>query len=172
MTRSEPLSPVWYLAALALALVAWVGGVSVAGSAWSTVRGATVSSINRPLAARGESVAVFTDVVQAGRQIICRSREPGHASSVIPPAPLTLAIDDEGTTWHLIAFEPHGRDGVTVSCRPKDRQADNAEYASAAVDGFLQRAGLGNVIIWTGMGVAFVAATSIWFRRRRQLLTR
>jgi hypothetical protein len=163
------LSPAWYLAALALALVGWVVGVAIAGGAWDTVRAATVTSANQPVLARGSSVAAFTDVLQTGRKIVCTSTEPGHAPRQLPPAPLPLAIEDDGTTWHLIAFEPKGRDAMTLDCRPKDRQADNAQYAFATVDGFLRRARIGNVIIIGAMIGSVGTAIAILLRRRREL---
>jgi len=166
--KSAP-SPAWYLAALALALIGWVVGVAVAGGAWDTVRATTVSSSNQPLSANGSSVAAFTDVLQAGRTIVCLSTEPGHRPRQVPPAPLPLAIDDDGTTWHLIAFEPKGRAAMTLSCGPKDRQADNAQYAFAKVDGFLPRARIGNVIIVAAMLGSIATAVAILLRRRREL---
>ena len=165
----KPLSPAWYLAALALALVGWVVGVAVAGGAWDTVRNASVTSANGPLSASGASVAVFTDVLQSGRRIVCRSSEPGHASRRLPTAPLALTIDDDGTTWHLIAFEPKGRDAMTISCLPTDRQADNAQYAFAEVDGFLTRANAGNNIIKGAFVGSLATAIAILLRRRREL---
>lgn len=169
---SSPLNPAWYLAALALALVGWVIGVAVAGGAWDSVRSASVTSANQPLSAAGASVAVFTDVLQTGRRIICHSSEPGHRSQQLPTSPLDLTIDDDGTTWHLVAFEPKGRDNMTLSCGPQDRQADNAQYAFARVDGFLRQARIGNGIILAGMLGAAATATTIFLKRRRQLRER
>jgi hypothetical protein len=167
--NSPVLNPAWYLAALALALIGWVVGVAVAGNAWDTVRTASISSANQPLSANGASVAVFTDVLQTGRRIVCRSAEPGHRSQQVPPSPLDLTIDDDGTTWHLVAFEPKGRDDMTLSCGPQDHQADNAQYAFARVDGFLHRARIGNGIVLVGMIGAVAMATTLFLKRRRQL---
>lgn len=167
--EKSALSPAWYLAALALALIGWVVGIAVAGGAWDTVRAASVTSSNEPISADGSSVAAFTDVLQTGRTIVCLSTEPGRRPHQIPPAPLPLAIDDDGTTWHLIAFEPKGRAAMTLSCGPKDRQADNAQYAFARIDGFLQRARIGNVIIVAAMVGSLATAVAILLRRRREL---
>lgn len=167
--EKSALSPAWYLAALALALVGWVVGVAVAGSAWDTVRATTVTSANDPLSASGSSVAVFTDVLQTGRKIVCSSTEPGRRARQVPPAPLPLSIDDDGTTWHLIAFEPKGRAAMTLECRPQDRQADNAQYAFSRVDGFLQKARIGNAIILAAMAGSLGTAVAILLRRRREL---
>ena len=166
------LSPTWYLAALTLAVVGWIVGVVVAGGAWDAVRGASVTSANQPLSAQGTSVAVFTDVLQPGRQVSCRSREPGLRSQRIPAAPLPFSIEDDGTTWHLVAFEPEGRNNMTLSCQPKDHRADNAQYAFATVDGFVRRAQIGNSIIKASLLGAFVGAAVIFVRRRRQLRAR
>jgi hypothetical protein len=170
--RKSPLNPAWYLVPLALALIGWVIGVAVAGGAWDTVRSASVTSANQPLSAQGESVAAFTDVLQTGRQIVCRSQEPGRSPQQIPAAPLAFSIEDDGTTWHLVAFEPKGRADMTLSCRPKDHSADNAQYAFAVVDGFLRRASIGNTIIRASMLAAFGSAAWIFIRRRRQLRAR
>jgi hypothetical protein len=163
------LSPAWYLTALALALVGWVVGVAVAGGAWDQVRAASVSSANQAVSAKGSSVAAFTDVLQTGRRIVCHSSEPGRPAQQLPAAPLPLAIDDDGTTWHLIAFEPKARDNMSLSCRPEDRQADNAQYAFATVDGFLRRARIGNIIIIASMIGSLGTAVAILLRRRREL---
>ena len=50
------------------------------------------------------------------------------------------AVTYDGTTWNLVAFQPDGRDNVTVSCSPADKGVDNAQYAYAVVDGFVERA--------------------------------
>lgn len=169
MENRRPLSPLWYLAALALPLAGWIVGVAVAGGAWDAVRNTPITSANQALEAKGQSIAVFTDVVQTDRRITCsmvdvvRDAKP----EPIPPAPIALTVDDDGTTWNLVAFEPQGRDNVTVSCAPKDRRVDNAQYAYAAVDGFIQRARAGNFVILGGFFGGIVLASIVFLKRRR-----
>jgi len=171
--EKPPPSPLWYLGALALTLVSWVVGVAVAGGAWDTVRHTPITSANQALQAEGESIAVFTDVVQAERRITCsmvdvvRDAEP----EPIPPAPIALTVDDDGATWSLVAFQPEGRDNVTVSCTPHDKRVDNAQYAYAAVDGFVERARTGNLVILGGF-IGGIALAIVVFMRRRSRLTR
>lgn len=170
MEKRRPPSPLWYLAALALTLAGWIVGVAVAGGAWDAVRAASITSANQALEAEGESIAVFTDVVQSQRRITCsmvdvvRDAKP----QPIPPAPIALTVDDDGATWTLVAFEPDGRDNVTVACTPKDRQVDNAQYAYATVNGFVERARTGNFIILGGLLSAVVVTTVVFVKRRRR----
>jgi hypothetical protein len=169
--KSRPPSPLWYLAALALTLAGWIIGVAVAGGAWDAVRNAPITSANQALQAEGESIAVFTDVVQTDRQITCSMVDVVRDAKAapIPPAPIALTVDDDGTTWSLVAFEPEGRDNITVSCAPRDRQVDNAQYAYAAVDGFVERARAGNFVILGGFLAGIVMAIVVFVRRRRRL---
>ncbi len=169
METSRPPSPLWYLLALALTLAGWIVGVAVAGGAWDEVRNASITSANQALQAKGESIAVFTDVVQTDRRISCSMVDVVRdaAPDPIPPAPIALTVEDDGATWSLVAFQPDGRDNVTVSCVPKDKQVDNAQYAYAAVDGFVERARAGNFIILGGFLGAIILATVVFIRRRR-----
>ena len=164
-------SPYWYLGALALTLIAWMVGVAIAGGAWDAVRSAPITSANEALQAEGQSIAVFTDVVQADRRITCAMTDvvTDSRSVTIPPAPIALDVEDDGTTWHLVAFQPEGRDGVTVACTPQDKQVDNAQYAFATVDGFIERARIGNVVILVGLLTAIVMSVVVFVRRRRAL---
>lgn len=169
MEIRRPPSPLWYLAALALALAGWIIGVAIAGGAWDAVRNTPITSANQALQAKGESIAVFTDVVQAERRITCsmvdvvRDAEPDP----IPASPIALTVEDDGATWNLVAFEPEGRDNVTISCAPADKGVDNAQYAYAAVDGFLERARAGNFVILGGFLGGIVLTIIVFMRRRR-----
>lgn len=170
MTVSDDeVSPLWYLATVALALIGWMVGVAVAGSAWDTVRTASISSANEPLQADGASVAVFTDVVQSNRLITCSAKHPRGGARLIQAAPIALTVDDDGETWHLIALEPDGSDNLSITCAPKDRLPDNAQYAFAIVDGFSRRVTIGSVIIVSTIAGAIVGAGVVFWRRRKQL---
>ncbi len=167
--KSRSPSPIWYLAALALTLAGWIIGVAVAGGAWDAVRNASITSANQALQAKGESIAVFTDVVQAERRITCSMVDVVRDAKpvTIPPAPIALTVEDDGSTWTLVAFEPEGRDNVTVSCAPRDKQVDNAQYAYSTVDGFVDRARAGNLVILGGFLGGIALAIIVFVRRRR-----
>jgi len=171
--NSRPPGPAWYVVAFALWATGWMIGVAVAGSAWDTVRQAPISSANQALQAKGESIAVFTDVVQTDRRITCsmvdvvRDAKPDP----IPPAPIALTVNDDGATWNLVAFEPEGRDNVTVSCAPKDKQVDNAQYAYAVVDGYFDRQLIGLVVLGGASVAAAALAIVVFVKRRRRLTT-
>lgn len=169
MENSRPPSPTWYLAALALPLAGWIIGVAVAGGAWNTVRAAPITSANQALQAKGESIAVFTDVVQTDRRITCSMEDVVRDAKPepMPAAPIALTVTDDGQTWNLVAFEPEGRDNVTVSCAPKDKGVDNAQYAYTAVDGFVERARAGNFVILGGLIGGIALAIVVFVRRRR-----
>jgi hypothetical protein len=80
-----------------------------------------------------------------------------------------LTVEDDGTTWNLVAFQPDGRDNVTVSCSPADRGVDNAQYAYAVVDGFVERARAGNFVILGGFFGGIIVAILVFMRRRRRM---
>lgn len=166
---AEPVSPAWYLLALAVFAIGWNGGVWWAGSAWDQVREARITSANQALQADGESIAVFTDVVQPDRKIICEMvdvvREAPRQRMGADPIPLT--VEDDGITWQLVAFEREGRDNVTVACAPEDKQVDNAQYAYATVDGFNSRLWTGNVISMASIALSIAVGVVIYRIRRR-----
>ena len=144
----------------------------VAAGAWDAVREAPVAAVNQPLDAGGLSVAVFTDVLQPERQVLCEQTTEADKKDKkdprpIPPASIELVVTDDGNEWHLIGFELDGRDGMIVSCTPKDKRSDNATYAFSTVDGFTDRANTGNgiAIIATALGIGLALWTFIARRR-------
>lgn len=154
-------------------MAGWIVGTAVAAGAWETVRGAPITAMSGPLDAGGRSVAVFTDVVQPDRAITCSqttqaARKAEKDPTAIPVASLDLVVLDDGNEWHLIGFEPNGRDGMDVRCTPRDKRADNATYAYAVVDGWTSRANTGNVIAMGGtfLGIALAIWTFVARRRR------
>ena len=145
----------------------------VAAGAWDAVRAAPVAAVNQPLDASGQSVAVFTDVVQPERKIACSQtteadRKAEKKPKPIPAASLELVVTDDGNEWHLIAFEPDGRNDMSIRCTPSDKRSDNATYAFSTVDGFTTRANTGNgiAIIGTALGIGLAIWTFIARRRR------
>jgi hypothetical protein len=145
----------------------------VAAGAWDAVREAPVAVVDRPLDAGGKSVAVFTDVVQPERKVTCShtteaDRKAKKEPRPIPEASLELVVTDDGSEWHLLAFEPDGRNDMDVRCAPADKRSDNATYAFATVDGFTSRANTGNgiAIITTVLGIGLAIWTFIARRRR------
>ena len=132
-----------------------------------------MAAVNQPLDASGQSVAVFTDVLQPEGKVTCEQtteadRKAKKDPKPIPPASLELAVIDDGNEWHLIAFEPDGRDGMILTCTPDDERSDNATYAFSTVDGFTDRANTGNgiAIIATALGIGLAIWTFIARRRR------
>jgi hypothetical protein len=166
-SESKPIRGAWYLAPVALALIGWIAGVVVMSGAWDQVREARITSANQPLRAQGSSVAVFTDVLQADLAISCSWRA-GGAAHRMPPATFPLTVDDDGMNWQMIAFEPEGRDGMEVRCRPTRGRTDNAQYAYAVVDGFTQRVHAGTAVSLGTLAVAIVGAIAIAVMRRRR----
>ena len=61
-----------------------------------------------------------------------------------------LVVTDDGNEWHLIGFEPDGRNDMTIRCTPTDKRSDNATYAYSTVDGFTARANTGNGLAIVG----------------------
>jgi hypothetical protein len=150
-------------------------GTAVAAGAWDAVREAHIAAFNRPVDARGLSVAVFTDVVQPERRVTCTqtteaAKKAKKDPEPVPLASLELVINDDGNEWHLIGFEPNGRDGMSIRCTPADKRADNATYAFSTVDGFTDRANTGNgiAIIGTALGIGLAFWTFIARRRHAQ----
>ena len=146
----------------------------VAAGAWDVVREAPVAAVNKPLDASGQSVAVFTDVVQPERKVTCSQttaaeRKAEKKPKSIPPASLELVVTDDGNEWHLIAFEPDGRNDMAISCTPSDKGSDNATYAFSTVDGFTTRANTGNGIAMIGTALSIGLAIWTFIARRRRL---
>ena len=86
-----------------------------------------------------------------------------------PEASLDLVVNDNGNEWHLIGFEPDGRNGMVIRCAPRDKGSDNATYATSVVDGFTDKANTGNgiAILGTVAGIGLAIWTFI-ARRRHQ----
>ena len=171
----RPVNPLWYLAALTIALLGWIVGTAVAAGAWDAVREAPIAAINKPLDASGLSVAVFTDVVQPERRVACTqtteaAKKAKKDPRAVPAASLELVVNDDGNEWHLIGFEPNGRDDLSIRCEPADKRGDNATYAFSTVDGFTDRANTGNgiAILGTAMGIVLALWTFITRRRHDQ----
>ena len=146
----------------------------VAAGAWDVVRAAPVAAVNKPLSAGGQSVAVFTDVVQPERKVTCSQttaaeRKAEKKPTLIPPASLELVVTDDGNEWHLIAFEPDGRNDMAIRCTPADKSSDNATYAFSTVDGFTTRANAGNGIAMIGTALGIGLAIWTFIARRRRL---
>ncbi|MEG9227662.1 hypothetical protein [Aeromicrobium sp. Sec7.5] len=162
-------SPLWYLAAVAIALGGSITGTAIAAGAWDGVRSATISPATAPVDAAGRTLAIFTDQPQEGREITCTTRpadQPEAAGDEVKAAALDIVVEQRGTDWHLLALRPEGKDGVTVSCLPSDGQVDTALYGFAVVDGF-ESADRGATIGTLALGAAFVLAGLVFWHRRR-----
>lgn len=166
----RPTSPLAYLAAFLLVIGGWMAGTIVAAGAWDQVREAPTQGLQDALAAGGESVAVFTDVLQPEREIVCTARPAGEKEAEpapLDPAPVDLRVARDGSTWHLLAFAPEVDGEVVVRCAPQDDNGDAAGYQVAAVEGVLARARLGNLIVWTATAAGIALAGWTWWNRRR-----
>ena len=165
----RPLNPLWYTAALFLVLGGWMAGTAVAAGSWDTVREAELVPLEQRIDAADGSVAVFTDIRQPERDVTCRATPRARGSEPTPfgPAPLDLRVDRDGTTWYLVGWLAEGADGLKVTCTPRDRAADNATYATAAVEGVLERANTGQGIAWLATAAGAGLAIWTWVARRR-----
>lgn len=168
------VNPLWYLAALMLALGGLMVGTAVAAGAWDAVREADLSGTEERVDAEGASLAVFTDILQPERDIACTatpSAEEGAEEDPepieVPEAPLDLDVAREGTSWYLIGFLPEGADGLAVSCAPTDESGDAADYAVSTPEGVLSRANVGNGVGWIGTAAGLLLAVLVFVSRRR-----
>ena len=157
-----------------LALTGWVVATVVAAGAWDAVRDAPVAVVDKPLDAGGQSVAVFTDVLQPERKVACEhttaaDRKAEKEPRRIPDASLELVVTDEGNEWHMIGFEPDGRNDMAIRCRPANKGSDNATYAFSTVDGFTSRANTGNGIAIISTALAIGLAIWTFIARRPRL---
>ncbi|WP_229053001.1 hypothetical protein [Aeromicrobium sp. Leaf350] len=167
-------SPLWYLVAVAIALAGSMVGTAVAASAWDGVREATIAPATEPIDAGGSTLAIFTDQPQ-DREITCTTRpadKPDAKGDTVSGAALDIVVEQQGTDWHLLALQPAGDDGVTISCVPSDGGTDAAAYGFAVVDGF-DKANRGATIgtVSLVVGIAF-GGIVFWQRRRTRLAGR
>lgn len=165
-------SPLWYLAAVAIALGGSIAGTAVAAGAWDGVRSATITPATEPVDAAGHTLAIFTDQPQDGREITCTTRpadKPEAKGDEVKAAALDIVVEQRGTDWHLLALRPEGKDGVVISCVPSDGKADTALYGFAVVDGF-ESADRGATIGSVSLALALVLAGLVFWQRRRARL--
>lgn len=164
------INPLWYLAALTIALGGQVVGTAVAASSWDFVREAPLVNASEPVDATGGSVAVFTDVPQPDRDIGCVVTETADDSEPVdvPEAPLDLTAVSDGTTWHLVGFLLDAPDGeLRVACAAQDGAGDSASYAVSTPEGVGDRANVGNGIGWLATLAGIVLAIYVFTSRRR-----
>ncbi|GAA2073221.1 hypothetical protein GCM10009821_09360 [Aeromicrobium halocynthiae] len=166
------INPLWYLAALTIALGGQVVGTAVAASSWDAVRDAPLVNVSEPVDATGTSVAVFTDLPQPDRDIRCVVTETADDADGepvdVPEAPLDLTAVSDSTTWHLVGFLLDAPDAqVRVACAAQDGAGDSASYAASTPDGVGERANLGNGIGWLATLAGIVLAIYVFTSRRR-----
>ena len=165
----KPTNPLWYLAALLLALVSLMGATVVAAGGWGPVRESTVTSVTRARAeAAGKSLAVFTDTLQTDRTITCQATDTNKAVTMIPSKAVDITADSDGTRWHLIGMLREGSNGLMVRCRPTDRRTDNATYGFAAVTGYSSAVTNGTGFAVLGVAIGGGLATWIYYNRRQR----
>ncbi len=171
----KPTSPLWYVAALFIALGASVIAIVVAASAWDPVREATVRPVAERFDGTGKSVAVFTDIVQPDRDVTCIATGPGKKLTKVPPLDtpakrLEITVTNGTDEWHLIGMLNKGDKDQVITCTPKDRRVDDATYTYAAVDGFASKGNVAQGISVLGRRIGVgLAGWTFWCRRQKRL---
>jgi hypothetical protein len=162
-------NPLWYLAAFLIAIGSAMAGTAVAASAFDPVRDATVTPVTERVDARGTTLAIYTDLVQDGRDISCRGRygEGDRGRVVIPSKGVDVTAQGDGTKWHLIGLLEEGRDGLRIVCTPADRRVDNAAYGYATVTGYGSAVNNGRGVASMGAAVGVVLGAWVFWCRRR-----
>lgn len=162
-------NPLWYLAAFLLAIGSAMAGTAVAASAFDPVRDATVTPITERVDAKGATLAIYTDIVQTERDILCRGRygAEDRGRVVIPDKGVDVTAQGDGTRWHLIALLEDGRDDLRIVCTPQDKRVDNASYGYATVTGYGSRVNNGRGIAYLGVAISAVLAGWIFWCRRQ-----
>lgn len=162
-------NPLWYLAAFLLALSSAMVATAVAASAFGPVRDAVVTPVTERVDAKGATLAIYTDIVQDGREISCRGRygKDDKGRIEIPDKGVDVTAQGDGTRWHLIGLLEDGLDGMRIVCTPKDKRLDNASYGYATVTGYGSRVNNGRGIAYIGIGAAAVLAGWIFWCRRQ-----
>lgn len=162
-------NPLWYLAAFLLAIGSTMAATAVAARAFDPVRDATVTPVTERVDAAGSTLAIYTDLVQPDRDILCRGRygQDDRGRVVIPEQDLDITARGDGTTWHLIALLEDGRDGLRIVCTPRDKRVDNAAYGYATVTGYRSTVNNGQGIAYIGVAVAAVLGGWIFWCRRQ-----
>ncbi|MET0447871.1 MAG: hypothetical protein ABW004_05675 [Aeromicrobium sp.] len=164
----RPTNPLWYLAALLIALGSLIGAAVYGASAFDSVRDATVIPVTERVDAKGSTLAIYTDIVQEDRDIACRGRygDEDKGRVEIPPTSVDVAADGDGTRWTLIALLEEGRDELRIVCTPADRRVDNASYGYATVTGYASRANTAQGFAWIGSALAAGLAGWVFWSRR------
>ncbi len=161
-------NPLWYLAALLLALGSAMAATVVAASAFDPVRAAGVTPItNERIDAAGRTLAIYTDTLQPARNVTCHGRDRDKERVDIPDKGVEITAQGDGTRWRLIGLLEDGRDGLRVRCVPDDEEIDYASYGYATVTGYTS-------MVNNGQGIAILGATAsgalavwvFWCRRR------
>lgn len=161
-------NPLWYLAALLLALGGTMAAVATAASAFDPVRDANVLPVTERVDAKGATLAVYTDIVQEDRAIACRARygkkDAGRVE--IPDKGVDIVAQGGGIRWTLIGLLEEGRDGLRIVCTPADRRIDNASYGYATVTGYSSKVNNGRGISSIGLAAGVgLAGWVFWCRR-------
>lgn len=164
----RPTNPLWYLAALLLALGSTMAAAAVAAGAFGPVRDATVIPVTERVDAKGSTLAIYTDIVQTDRDVACRGRygDEDKGRVVIPATDVEISAQGDGTRWTLIALLEDGRDDLRIVCTPGDRRVDNASYGYATVTGYATAVNNGKGVAALGLAAAGgLAGWVLWCRR-------
>lgn len=161
-------NPLWYLAALLLALGGTMTAVATAASAFDPIRDARVVPVTERVDAKGATLAVYTDIVQDDRDVTCRARygKKDKGRIPIPDQGVDITAQTDGVRWTLIGLLEHGRDGLRIVCTPADRRLDSASYGYATVTGYTSKVDNGRTIATVGLAAGVgVAGWIFWCRR-------
>lgn len=161
-------NPLWYLAALLLALGGTMAAVATAASAFDPVRDASVQPVTERVDAEGATLAIYTDIVQEDRDIACRGRygKKDAGRIEIPDKGVDIVAQGAGIRWTLIGLLEEGRDGLRIVCTPADRRVDNASYGYATVTGYASKVDNGRGISSLGLAAGVgLAGWVFWCRR-------
>lgn len=161
----------WYVVAIAIVVVGWLGAVAHSAGAWDVVRESAVTPVGRDFDAKGRHVGVLTDLPQPERGITCEAVGPGKDQTTpIDPAPVDVSVDSDGTRWYLIALMEDGRDGMDVTCTPADENSDSAVYGYQVISELNDRAATTRLLSIVSLvaGIALAGWTA-WKRRWRSV---
>lgn len=160
----------WYLLAIAVPLIAWIIGSAQLASRWDVVHEAKPLPIGGNFDAADQSVAIFTDFVQADRIITCSVTRPKDQAREIDKPAVDISVNFDATRWHFIGFTPEGHDKMRVSCVPEDGHTDGSTYAYAVVPSTFDTEMSAHFIMWGGLGFGFLISLVIGYARYNALI--
>lgn len=165
-------NPLIYAAAIWLVVLGWIAAAPIMASSWNDLRTSSIIQLNTgtKVDVTGTGVAFFTDINQ-DRGVTCQSK-PGSALH-IQAGKVDIANNDGTHTWHLLSRTIDAKPGsYSVTCAPKDKSIDTANYGYATMPTSFQSRkntgkGIGSIATFAA---AILAAWSWWGRRTMRKL--